>query len=107
MGREPADLGRAGARRLRGVDSVDVETDVTELVTHDRPRLGHHLVWAAIHHLLDHEDPHAVGTGPLDVLTVIGRAADADLDHAAGVDQALLRGPAERRAVGEAKAAEI
>jgi hypothetical protein len=62
---------------------------------------------AAVEQLLDHHHPHAVARGPLHVLAVVGGAADADLDDAAGVEEALLGGAAERRPVGVGEVAVV
>src|SRR4029077_3407063 len=98
-GREAADLGRARSGRLRGIDSVDVEGQIGRKRPDDGARLIHHRFHAALLKLLDEDEPHAVRTREFDVLSVIGRASDADLYDALGIKQPLLDGAAEWRAM--------
>src|SRR6266540_1358474 len=93
-----ADLRRAGARRIGGIEAVDVEADIGRAVAHDAAGLGDHLVHAEVEILLDGDHPHALLDRPHVVVALVERAADADLDHALGVQKALLDGAAERRA---------
>ena len=96
-GREAADLGRAGSGRLRGVDAVDVEGQIGRKRPDDGAGLIHHRFHAALLKLLDEDESHAIRTGELDILSVIGRASDADLHDALGIEQPFLDGAAERR----------
>ena len=104
---EAADLGRPGARRIDRIQHVDVEADISLSVADDAPRFLHDGLWALLHCLLDADDahPHFLGIG--DVLTIIHRPPNADLHHAPGIEDALLNGAAERRAMGIFEAAEI
>ena len=105
--REAADLRRAGSRRIDRVEPVDVEADIDRAVADDPPRLGDHLIRAEPEEFLDMDDADAGVLGPILLVGRIHRAADADLDHPLRVDQPLLDGAAERRAMGIFLAAEI
>ena len=98
---QAAGLRGAGAGRVRRVEHVDVDRHVDRCVAEPGA------------HPLDHRrqpvELVVVGADDLEaehaVVGQVGgrveRAADADVQAVLGVEQALLAGPAERRAVGE------
>ena len=103
-GGEAADLRRAGAGRLGGVDAVDVEGDIDRAARRRSCAPRPSPPRPAVHQNSSMRDDADAGRGgELAVLAVVGRAADADLDMRAGVEQALLHRAAEGRAVGVAR----
>ena len=106
-GGEAADLGRAGARRIDGIEHVDVEAHIDGAVAHDTARLGHDGLGALFHRLLDAHEAHAHLRAIVEVVEIVHGAAQADLDGAPGIEHAVLDGAAEGRAMGVFEAAEI
>ena len=106
-GGEAADFRGAGAGRIGGVQHVDVEAHIGGSVADDPAGFRHDGLVALLHHLFDahHADAHLLA--PLEVVEVIHRAAQPDLDRALGVQHAFLDGAPEGRAVGVFEAAEI
>src|SRR5213594_2524672 len=98
--REPADLRRAGGRRVRRVDGVDVERAVDGTAAQPRQPLGRPRR-AVLLDRLDAEHLQAALVVEREVLGPVERSTDPDLDHAAAVHRALLDRAAERRAVEE------
>src|SRR5262245_29869421 len=93
-GREAAHFRRAGRGRVGRVHGVDVEGAVDRpalelLEALDRPR------GAALLDDLDPDRFEAVFSVEVEVVRSVERPADADLDHAAAVDQFLLDRPSE------------
>ena len=94
---QASSLRRSGARREGRVEAVDVERDVGRAVADDLSRLFHDALDADPVDILDVQDGHPgfVGKPPED----LGRAADADLDRAFGVEHAGEHRLAERAAM--------
>jgi hypothetical protein len=98
-GGHSARLRRAGARRVRRVEHVDVDRDVDRHVTEPLPHPPHDAGHAdfldldAMHRV--EAEPGGVGKVP----AVVQRPSNADVHGVPLVDQPLLGGPAERRAV--------
>ena len=95
---------RAGARRLRRVEAVDVVGQVGGATPRHAPRLLGRVAPALVVELLHRQHAHAGARGEAPHVRIVRRAADADLDDAVGIDQPLVHGAAERRAVMEARA---
>src|SRR5262249_23092735 len=98
VAREAADFRRAGSRRERRIDGIDVERHVRRAGDHasdcvDDP------VDAARFRLIDVDHGDAVLAMEVEIVLAVHRAADSDLDEAAAVDDLLLDRAAERRAV--------
>ena len=98
-GGQPADLGRAGARRKGRIERIDIEAEIGGRLADD---LDDALGDGRRAHLVDRlgvDDGDALFDGPVaDVL--VDRRADADLDRAVRVDELGIDGVVEDRAVG-------
>src|SRR3989454_659392 len=80
--REPADLRRAGGRRVRRIDGVDVERAVDGTAAQPRQPLGRPRR-AVLLDRLDAEHLQAALVVEREVLGPVERSTDPDLDHAA------------------------
>src|SRR2546425_2044120 len=100
---EPADLGRPGRGGECRIDGVDVERAVDRPAAEAAEPFRHPGGPLLLHRLDAHDlDPMLIVEG--EVLGAVERTADPDLDHASRLDEPLLHGAAERRAVGELRA---
>ncbi len=104
-GREPADLRRPRPGRERGVEHVDVERQEERPLPDPRPHAPGVLLGAQGHELLERNHLEAELGGHLLVLEVVERASHAGEQRSAGVEETLLDGSTERRAVVVALAA--
>src|SRR3546814_2972094 len=92
---EAADLRRAGARRARRVEPVDVEAEMNRAVAELRPDLRHQRRQRLVPAFLGLHDAEALGARPVEILGLVAGAAQADLDHALAVEQPFLDGRSE------------
>src|SRR5208282_6895764 len=84
---EPARLRHAGSDRVDRIEAVDVEGDVGGAIAHGLADLLDDL--GAAHRLVivHGDDAHARVLAVAEVVVAVARAAQADLDHALGIDQ--------------------
>ena len=97
-GRQAADLRRAGAGREGGIERIDVEAEIGGRVADDAADALGDRCRAALVHVLRGDDRDALADRPV-VDVRLHRRADADLHHAARIDQPLLDRVIEHRAV--------
>ncbi len=95
-----AGLGGAGARRMRGVEHVDVDGHVHRPVAEALAQLVDDLHDALVVDVGRRDDAETEPPVVLEILLAVQRSAGADVAERLGVEDAFLDGPAERRAVG-------
>jgi hypothetical protein len=94
----PARDRRAGARRKRRVEEVDIEGEIGRLIADSLANETCDLRCRGAVHLIGEDDLHAVGS-----LAAIS-GADADLDRAGGIDETVADRIIEHGAVIDAAA---
>src|SRR6478736_5195833 len=98
--RHAARLGRAGARRVRRVQHVDVDGDVDRPVAQPLAQLVDDLADALVVDVRRGDDAEAETPVVLEVLLAVQRSPGSDVAERLGVDDALLDRAPERGAVG-------
>ena len=73
-----------------GIEPVDVEGDVGRAGAADAPAFPDHLLPAHLLEVVHRDDAHADVIAVLDVVVAEAGAAQADLDRALGIEDALL-----------------
>src|SRR5262249_3717645 len=97
-GREPADFGRAGARREGRIERVDIEAEIDRAVADNGADLLGDRGRSLLMYLLRRDDGDALGERPM-VHGASERRANADLHHLPRLHQAFLDGVIEDRAM--------
>src|SRR5262249_30192552 len=98
--RQAADLRRAGTRREGRIEAINVEGNIDWTGAHLLPDLRHQWRQALMPAFFRLNHPKAAPPRPVEVGRSVTRAAQANLHAAAGIEQAILKGSAERRAMG-------
>src|SRR5262249_14949188 len=87
---EAADLRRAGAGRIGGIEAVDVEAEIDRPAPHLLAYLGHERRQRLVPALLGLDDAEALAARPVEIVGSVAGGAQTDLHAALAVEQALL-----------------